>query len=385
MKAVLSKEPENRGFSLSILADGIRTGAGEARFTRGLINALISSPLAMDRIKRLYVVATANELVPIREPVPANVTMVRRRFPTRLRHMWLAKWLGRTLPYADVAHGPVSYVFPLQARHALITLNDLSFLNEAFHVESVRASRKQTMPMVLVNCNVVVCISDTVLEEVNRAWPYVGYKCIRIYDGVSPISNHRESVWTLDQHRPYILAVGTIEPRKNYDRLLDAYMKWFEEDGVLTPDLVIVGRQGWLCDATIKRLNNLIQTGKVHWLKNASDDQLADCYRQASVFTYLSVYEGFGYPPFEAAFARIPMVLTNMSAIGEIWHNHARCVDPTDVREILTGWRWAYGLRPEERLNVSEKQIARAGFFSWERCVAAYFDVYERLANRIEE
>ena len=119
----------------------------------------------------------------------------------------------------------------------------------------------------------------------------------------------------------------------------------------------------------------------MRWLNNASDDQLAEYYRQASVFTYLSVYEGFGYPPFEAAFAHIPMVLSNMSAVGEIWKGHARCVDPTDVREILAGWRWAYGLGPAERQNVADRQIAHARCFSWERCVTAYLDVYERLSD----
>jgi glycosyltransferase involved in cell wall biosynthesis len=363
-----------------LLADGLRTGAGEGRFVKGLLHALASTPSALDRIERLYVVATANESLSFMEPVPSKVTLVTRRFPTRLRHTRLASWMGRTFPCADVAHGPVSYVFPFQARRALITLNDLSFLNKAFHVESGRAYRNQTLPIVLANCDVVVCISDTVLEEVCRVWPDDCHKCVRIYNGVAPILKHGASVGTLDRPRPYILAVGTIEPRKNYDRLIDAYAAWLEQDGERTPDLVIVGRQGWLCDATIIRLNSLRQTGKVRWLSNASDDQLAECYRQASVFTYLSVYEGFGYPPFEAAFACIPMVLSNMSAVGEIWQGHARCVDPADIREILAGWRWAYGLGPAERQNVLDGQIAHARRFSWERCVNAYLDVYERLS-----
>jgi glycosyltransferase involved in cell wall biosynthesis len=359
----------------------LRAGAGEGRFTKGLLCALASTPLALDRISRLYVVATANESLSFMEPVPPKVTLCRRRFPTRLRPTWVAPWMGRTLPYADVAHGPVYYVFPFQARKAMITLHDLSFLNEAFHIESGRNFRNQTMPTVLANCQAVVCISDTVMEEVRREWPDVHHKCIRIYNGVAPILNHREHVWTPESYRPYILAVGTIEPRKNYDRLMDAYTAWLDEDGARTPDLVIVGRQGWLCDATIMRLNTLLRTGKVHWLNNAPDDQLAEYYRHASIFTYLSVYEGFGYPPFEAAFARIPMVLSNMSAVGEIWQGHARCVDPTNVRDILAGWRWAYGLGSEERQYVANNQFARTICFSWERCVTAYLDLYERLAT----
>jgi len=369
------------GVRLSFLADGLRTGAGEGRFTQGLLHALVSTPLALDRIDRMHVVATADESLSFLDPVPPKVTLLRRRFPTRLRHTWLAQWMCRTLPNMDVAHGPVYYVFPFQARNTLITLHDLSFLNKAFHAESGRAYRNQTMPMVLANCQAVVCTSDTGMEEVCRVWPDVCHKCIRIYDGVAPILNSCKSVWTPDRHRPYILAVGTLEPRKNYDRLMDAYTAWLDEDGERTPDLVIVGRQGWLCDAIIMRLNTLIQTGKVRWLNNATDCQLEQCYRQANIFTYLSVYEGFGYPPFEAAFARIPMVLSRMSAVGEIWQRYARCVDPTDVREILAGWRWAYGLTSEERQNVADIQFARAIYFSWERCVTAYLNLYERLAS----
>ena len=67
-------------------------------------------------------------------------------------------------------------------------------------------------------------------------------------------------------------------------------------------------------------------------MQNITDLELARAYQKASLFTYLSLYEGFGYPPFEAAHALVPMVVSSESSVGEIWSGYAKCVKPTDVK-----------------------------------------------------
>jgi glycosyltransferase involved in cell wall biosynthesis len=99
---------------------------------------------------------------------------------------------------------------------------------------------------------------------------------------------------------------------------------------------------------------------------------LAEAYAKAGVFTYLSLSEGFGYPPFEAAYARCPMVLSSASSVGEIWSGHARCVDPLDVEGIVAAWKWALSLGGAEREAVVAGQERRAREFTWTRAVNEY-------------
>jgi glycosyltransferase involved in cell wall biosynthesis len=367
---------------LSLLADPIGPGPGGNRFIRRFVHALLGCPSARERLGRVMLILSQGTPADFLGPLPSNATVVRRRFPFRLRHTGLASVMGRLLPGAEIAHGLSLYVFPGQGRRSIVTIHDAAFMHEEFQAAAQRyyvdaALRRSVFP----RCDAIVCISDTVRGEVEKFWPDAAEKCVRIYWGTSPIERSRssEGAGRPDGARPRILAVGTIEPRKNYGRVLDAYEQFLFEKGAQAPDLAIVGRDGWMCDAIRRRLEGLEGTGKVSWLRHAGDSQLAESYSTASVFTYLSLYEGFGYPPFEAAYAGVPMVLSDRSAVGEIWSGHARCVDPTDVRAIVAAWKWAIRLTGEERRAVVDRQRARAMQFDWGSCAGSYLDLYAKL------
>jgi glycosyltransferase involved in cell wall biosynthesis len=288
--------------------------------------------------------------------------------------------MGRLFPAADVAHGTFFYVFPHQGRRDAITLHDASFLDESFHPSEHIREMTRSIGSQIARCAAIACDSRAILSEVRERWPGAARKCRTIYPGAG---------WLAEPSRPrrdgapgpaYILAVGTIEPRKNYALLLDAYEVLRSDLGARTPGLVIVGRPGWMQEDVCGRIEALAERGAVRWVKDAADPELAGWYENASVFSYLSLYEGFGYPPFEAALAGVPMVVSAASSIGEIWSGHACCVRPTDVRGIADAWKWAIGLGPAERRAVVERQRARAGEFSWKRCVTEYLGLYRELA-----
>ena len=255
--------------------------------------------------------------------------------------------------------------------------------DERFHPADRRDEQIATLTASVNRANVVVTDSDAVLAECRERWPNVSGKFTRIYLGTGPVPKDGQgsAVEPAGQQRPYILTVGTIEPRKNYDAVFTAYEALVNELGDRAPDLVVAGRAGWMSQTTIDRLFTLVHTGRVHWLRDVSDGQLSGLYERAQVFTYLSLYEGFGYPPFEAAYAGTPMVLSSRSSIGEIWRDHACCVDPTDPAEIVRAWQWALSLNEEMRTAVLQRQARRAAEFSWKRCVQSYLDLYEELAH----
>lgn len=371
---------------LSYLADQLGGGTGGGRFTTEFLRTLLGDPDLLDRIELLDILRTQDEPIELLGFLPSNVRIVNRRFPSRLRTSAIAQAMALTCSPCAVAHGPFFYVFPRQGRSSLVTAHDVSFLVNGFHPPAERQTKTAQYSAVFSRCHAIVCSSDATAREVLNAWPALRGRVHRIYCGAGPLTlaaprGAFEPPPSLSIKRLYILAVGTIEPRKNYDRLLDSFEYLLSQLGESAPDMVIIGSEGWMCQSTVQRLRELQQAGKLHWLNSASDDELSAWYEQASLFTYLSLYEGFGYPPFEAAHAGIPMVLSNQSSVGEIWRDHARCVDPTNVGDIVDAWRWALNLDKGEQAAVVERQAKRAAEFSWQRCVESYLDLYEQLAH----
>jgi glycosyltransferase involved in cell wall biosynthesis len=259
-----------------------------------------------------------------------------------------------------------------------MTIHDLSCFHDRFHPSEKAYNTAMLITKQVHECDCVVCISDATLLEFRTRWPHLAGKAVRIYNGVSTMAAQPSPRPVL---KPSILAVGTIEPRKNYNTILDAYERLIHEQGDSAPMLTVIGNVGWMSERVEHRLLALQASGKCRWLKNASDKQLVEAYYEAKIFTYLSLYEGFGYPPFEAAFARCPMVLSSASSVGEIWSGYARCVDPNDVEGIVAAWKWALSLGDAEREAVVAAQERRAHEFTWSRAVNEYITLWNGLVG----
>ncbi len=365
---------------LSILADQLGSSVGGGRFIHGFLAALFSDPSILDRLGSVYIVATQNESVASLGSLPPCVSVVRRRFPARLRQTPFAPLFGCTFPAVDVAYGPFYYAFPCRAQARVVTMHDLSCFDDRFHPWEKARKTAALLTKMAHECEGVVCDSDATLCEFQRQWPHLAHKAVRIYLGVSPMTTQPSKPRPVSEHS--ILAVGTIEPRKNYPTLLDAFERLAYEQGDAAPVLTVVGSMGWMSESVEHRLLALQVAGRCRWLRDASDDQLADAYSEATVFTYLSLCEGFGYPPFEAAYARCPMVLSSASSVGEIWSDHARCVDPHDVEGIVGAWKWALALTQSQREAVVACQERRAWEFTWSRTVHAYMAIWDRLVSK---
>jgi glycosyltransferase involved in cell wall biosynthesis len=361
---------------LSILADQLGSPVGGGRFIHGFITALLSDPGIMDQFTSIDIVTTQNESVECLGPLPERVSVVNRRFPSRLRQTPLAALFGYALPASDVAFGPFYYAFPSRTRARIVTIHDLSCFNDQYHPKLKVQKAAANLTRIVHECDRVVCVSNATLEEFKGRWPHLANKAVMIYNGVSPLFKRSSDFQPIRERS--ILAVGTIEPRKNYPMLLDAYEQLIREQGNAAPVLTVVGDMGWMSEHVEKRLLALQSAGKCKWLRKASDEQLAESYAKAGVFTYLSLYEGFGYPPFEAAYARCPMVLSNASSVGEIWSGHAKCVDPKDIEGIVTAWKWALLLNDGERDAVVDAQEKWALEFTWKRSLNEYVAFWKR-------
>ena len=171
----------------------------------------------------------------------------------------------------------------------------------------------------------------------------------------------------------YLLFVGTLEPRKNLSRVLEAWTLL----GDTIPDLVIAGRVGWKTDLERLVPEEGRMRRKLHCLGHVAQDLLPALYSEATAFVWPSLMEGFGLPPLEAMACGTPVITSNTSSMPEVVGDAAITVDPCDVHALAEAMR---SVAEDEglRLSLRETGRARAAIFTWERTAAMTRAAYER-------
>jgi alpha-1,3-rhamnosyl/mannosyltransferase len=174
--------------------------------------------------------------------------------------------------------------------------------------------------------------------------------------------------------RQYVLYVGTIEPRKNLDTLLDAW-RGLPADLRQDFDLVIAGPAGWNSEATLTRIRS-----EAFYLGYVPERDLPGLTAAATVFVYPSLYEGFGFPVAQAMAARVPVVTSNTSCLPEIAAGAAALVDPRSPAEITAAL--ARLLTSEsERTRLATLARRRAEQFRWEECASRSLTFFRRIGG----
>ncbi len=176
--------------------------------------------------------------------------------------------------------------------------------------------------------------------------------------------------------RPYLLYVGTLQPRKNLVRLIDAFATVLD----LVPDLVLVlaGQRGWLAEPIYQRVEALGLAGRVLFPGFVADDDLPALLSGALAFVFPSLYEGFGIPVLEAQACGTPVLASNTSSLPEVAGDGALLVDPLDTASIADGLRRLL-TEPELRGRLREAGYANVTRFSWDRCAVETLAVLERV------
>ena len=174
----------------------------------------------------------------------------------------------------------------------------------------------------------------------------------------------------------FILAVGTVEPRKNYPRLLAAYRGL--RSGLIAPQLVIAGRPGWAYGDTLDRIRR--EPG-VRYLGHVDEPTLSALYESAAVLAFPSLYEGFGLPLLEAMARGLPAVVSKAGALPELAGDAAVLVDPEDVTSIEVGLEKALSDKAlRERLSSAGKERAR--HFTWEHSAEVTREALRGIARK---
>jgi glycosyltransferase involved in cell wall biosynthesis len=175
---------------------------------------------------------------------------------------------------------------------------------------------------------------------------------------------------------PYLLAVNTLNPRKNMDGAIRAFARLVAQERVPGLSLVLVGQKVWDYQHITRALDQAgAARDRVVLAGYVADDDLAAVYSGAAAFVYPSLYEGFGLPPLEAMQCGLPVITSNTSSLPEVVGDAGVMVDPTDVEALADAMLVLY--RDERlRAELRERSLRRAAGFTWEACVRRTLDAY---------
>lgn len=178
---------------------------------------------------------------------------------------------------------------------------------------------------------------------------------------------------------PYILSVSTLEPRKNYSTLIDAYLSYHRSESNQPYSLVLAGRRGWESPAFFEKLDKIQQeTGSVIVLEGLRDEQIEALYEGASFFCLPSLYEGFGIPLLEALCHGKPSIVSDLDCFHEIAGEKALYLPATDV----DAWAVAIKQQVERHRSGAQKEISfDCSSWGWNQTAQVYRDALRELSS----
>ncbi len=365
----------------------VRQGGGIGRYTRELLRALA----AADQTTRfrLFYAAPAGAPGHALPALPANFSV--RHLP--FDDVWLARvWQRAQAPLPvdwitgriDLFHSP-DFTLPPTRRdtRTLLTVHDLSFVRDPESaVPVLRAYLNKVVPRSVARADHVLADSLATRDDLIELYGTPAEKISVLYSGVNEVFQPVRAAADLGAVRaryglgaaPFILAVGTVQPRKNYTRLIQAFARLRAAD----VNLVIAGGKGWLYDAIFAEVERQQLGQRVIFPGFVADDDLPALYSAAAVLAYPSTYEGFGLPILEAFACGTPVVTSTAACLPEVAGDAALLVPPTDVAALAEALNRAY-TDSALRARLIHAGAERARLFTWQASAAQLLALYERL------
>ena len=367
-------------------AAGYRS-AGVSNYSRRLLTALGAAVVGKPNASKL------TAFVHTRDFAAPGVTL--RQGPEwlenpALRIVWEQTALPNALAMtkADLVHGLVNVLPLLTHITGVVTVHDLSFLR----MPELFPATKRVYLSIMCRASVrraaqVIAVSHQTAADVTR---YLGKEPDRltvVHNGVDgrfvPGTPEAAAAFRAAKELPdrYWFYLGTLEPRKNLDLLLDAFATWQSVANDHDVRLVVAGGKGWYYDTIFAKVAECGLEGSVIFPGFVPDEELPDWYRAAELFIYPSLFEGFGMPVLEAMACGTPVMCSAAPGVAEVAGDAAVQVPADDIAA------WVAALddlarQPEQRAALAAAGPKRAGRFTWQTAAEATLAVYDRALRR---
>jgi len=377
----------------------VQQGAGIGRYTRQLVHALLELDTQNEYV--LLVAGAGSGRVPQGAETASGFDIAARANVRIVNlpvsdHVMAILWHRLSLPLwvelfcgsLDIFHSPDFTLPPVRRARTVLTVHDLSFMRVPRCSEpGLRSYLLQTVPASVRRADVVLADSECTRRDVIELLD-ADPACVEvIYPGVEECFRPIEDAHTLDAVRNryrlpdrFVLGLATLQPRKNFEGLIEAYA-WVKKEMGGAVGLVVAGSTGWMYESIFRRVEELGVQDAVCFAGYVADADLPALYTLADLFVFPSLYEGFGLPPLEAMACGTAVVTSNTSSLPEVVGDAAWMVDPLDIAALAEAMQ---RLLSDQilRQELVRRGAVQAQRFTWSRAARKLLDVYEALCNQ---
>lgn len=281
----------------------------------------------------------------------------------------------------DIVHAN-SYRAPkVPGAKMVFTVYDVSFwAKPEYTTEENRLVCQQGLLDALSNADGFVFISQSARDEFERFLPGWMDQHRKPWRVTHLATRHADWTPVETPRADYWLAVGSLEPRKNYEALLDAYESYRRESATPLP-LKIAGGSGWKSGPLRQRINQLAATGGVEYLGYVPDEEMPELYGHARALVFPSRYEGFGLPPLEAMHCGTPVICSPNTSLREVGGDAACYIDP-DTPSTIVAALLRFETCDAVFADARAASIARSRAFTWGKTAAATLEFYDEVLRR---
>ena len=280
---------------------------------------------------------------------------------------------------ADLYHFPNFTRPPMKRGRSIITVHDMAFLRLPETLEERnRIYLQARMKSSVERADAIITVSRFTAHELTDLMGVPASKLHAIHSGIDADMRIPEPAAVralrakLALDRPYLLMVGTLEPRKNIPFLVDVFERLTRFDG----DLVIAGRPGWKYEPILQRMRTSARASRIRLVEGLGEGELPALYGGAELFVLPSLYEGFGFPPLESMACGVPAVVSPAGAMAEV------CGDAALVLSGYDADAWAAAIQrllesPTERNALRARGLEHAPRFRWQETARQTWIAYE--------
>jgi len=303
----------------------------------------------------------------------------------------LPLWVELVTGRLDIFYSPDFVLPPLRHGKTMLTIHDLSFMRYPECTDAnLRVYLNKVVPRSVQRADLVLADSQHTKDDLTELLGVEANRVQVIYPGVEARFRPIEDRAILEQVRKrynlpsqFILGLGTLQPRKNFTRLIEAFadLRSFDlaqdRSAICDLRLVIAGGKGWLYEEIFATVERLGLGEQVVFPGFVADEDLPALYNLADLFVFPSLYEGFGLPPLEAMACGTPVITSNASSLPEVVGGAGLMVEPTDVESLAQAMR-----RVLEDESLQQEMIAKgleqANQFTWEKAAVKLFSLYTK-------
>ncbi len=366
----------------------LKQSGGIGRYTRGLITTLAQ----LDEQNRYRLLITPDAPMHGLQSFANHANFSHVCYPLPEKWMTIG-WHRLYLPVPvewfsgaiELFHSPNFILPPTRRAKTLLTVHDLSFIRHPQGaVPSLRKWLNQVVPRSLARADHILADSENTRQDLRDIFNIPLENITVIGAGVEarfqPITEAQRLKMVRERYRlpeKFILGLGTLEPRKNFTGLMQAYA---QSSVSQTHHLVIAGGKGWLVDDIFATAAHSPVTERIHLLGFVADEDLPALYSLADIFAYPSHYEGFGIPIIESMACGTPVVCANNSSLPEVAGQAALQISATDTHALAESLhRLATDVPLREQLI--ERGFLQAKKFTWQTAAQRLLSVYKRMGE----